>query len=437
MSSIDAALAAARATAERFVALVAAGVEDDVRALCTESGWEGGDTRVYGLVRQAQRKGLVLDLLGPPRKLAARAAQLVVLSHPSRPQPLGDLWLMLEETEAGWRVVGATKHRAHAGLFLWGALPAALALADLSPSARGDAWLAPILSTLAGGVVPELPESPRASELLSQRLQADDVSVKALRSVELLPVQRAAVGVQFTTPDDSLGYEVWMVLDLNPGTPAVLGATEFLGLEQLFTAVDVDWPHEDPDRPGHAIPGYEDPTDPEGARLALEGTLRSILVATGADPDGLPEGDPRREAIGRLFASLRRMAPRPGEDPTDTSVAAAQPAMVPNPDAPVPLQLPEDVRQQVVLALESIEARTPAGPAGAVARHEEAQAFLQTQGAELVSGLFQAFFAGINPTGVSLTTLEETTGPDGEPKLRAIVDPAALLGEIGGSFDEE
>mgnify|MGYP000265035176 FL=1 len=434
MSSIEAALAAATATAERFVALVAEGNEDGVRALCTEAGWEGGDTRVYGLVRQAQRKGLVLDLFGEPRKLANRAAQLVVLSHPARPRPLGDLWLLLEDAGEGWLVVGATKLREHAGLFLWKALGGTLALADLDPSPRGDAFAANVLASLQEGVVPEL---PFGSELLSERLQAEGVSVKALRSVELLPVSRAAVGFGFTTPDDSLGYDVWLILSLSSREPTVVGATEFLGLEPLFKAVEVDWPHEDPDRPGHAIPGYEDPTDPEGGRVVLEGILRSILVASGADPSGLPEDDPRRKAIGELFAGIRRMAPREGEDPHDTSLDAMVEAMQPNPDAPMPLQLPPEVQERVALALESIEARTPDGPAGDEARSEEAVAFVQTQGAELVSGIFQAFFEGINPQGVKLTTLEQRVGEDGQPELRAIVDPAELLGDISGGFDEE
>ncbi|HCH66000.1 MAG TPA: hypothetical protein DFR83_24575, partial [Deltaproteobacteria bacterium] len=278
MSAIEAQLAAATAAAEQFVAAVASGVEEPVRALCTEQGWDGGDSRVSGLVRQAQRKGLVLDLGSEPHKLARRAAQLVVLSHPSRPRPVGDLWLLLEDDGAGWMVVGATKIRTHAALFLWGALGGTLSVVDLERSERSDGFAESIATSLMAAVVPEL---SFGTELLAKRLSGDSVSIEVLRSVELLAVSRAAVGFRFTTPTDALGHEVWLVLSLSSTVPTVVAATPFLGLELLFTGVDVKWPHEDPDRPGMAIPGYEDPSDPAGARLALEGVLRGVLVGSG------------------------------------------------------------------------------------------------------------------------------------------------------------
>ena len=434
MSSIEAGLAAAGAAAAQFVSLVAAGEEAPVRALCTEDGWEGGDTRLYGFVRQAQKKGLVLDLMGEPRKLANRAAHLVVLSHPSRPRPVGDLWLLLEAHDEVWKIVGATKLRPHAGLFLWKGLGGTLSVTELERSSRGDTWAASILASLEAGVVPEL---PFGSDLLAERLNTLDVSIKCLQSVELLPVSRAAVGFRFTTPEDSLGYDVWLVLSLSTREPTVVAATEFLGLEVLFTGVEVDFPTEDPDRPGFAIPGYERPTDPDGARLALEGVLRGILVGAGVDPAGLPEGDPRREAIGELFASLRRLAPRDGESLADTSLAAAADALQPNPDAPVPLQMPPEVQVQVEQALDAIQQRTPAGRSGDVARSEEAAAFMQTQGAELVSAIFESFFKDINPKGVDLAKLQESVDDEGKPVLRAIVDPSVLLGDVTGGFDDD
>jgi hypothetical protein len=434
MQANEAALMAAQTAVDGFIAAVAQKDESQARLCCTEQGWDGGDTRVDGLVRQALRKGLVLDRFGQPHKLGPRAAVMVVLSHPSRPQPLGDLWLLLELLDGDWKIVGATKHRPHAALFLWKALPGSLAFADLEPSDRADAFGATVLASLQQGVVPEL---PFGAELLAQRLQPENVSVRALKSAGLVAVQRAVVGFQFTTPEDSLGYDVWLVLSLSDREPRVIGATEFVGLEQLFTALDVDWPHEDPARPGTAIPGYDDPTDPAGARLALEGVLRSVLAATGADPAGLPEDDPRREALGRLFASLRRMAPREGESPVDTGVPAAAEALEPNPDAPLPLALPPDVQAQVDAALEAIQQRTPTGIVGAQAMGEERQAFIQTHGANLVSGLIEAVFKELNPQNVRFTKLEETTTEDGRPQLRAIVDPAELLGDVTGGFDEE
>ncbi len=434
MGSIEEMLAAATATAEQFVSLVASGDETAVQALCTEAGWEGGDSRVHGLVRQAQRKGLVLDLMGEPHKLGSRAAQQIVLSHPNRPRPLGDLWLLLEDAGDGWMVVGATKLRTHAALFLWDALGGTLSVVALDRSVRGDQLAEAVLASLNENVVPDLPVG---SDLLEKRLRVPDVSVKLLRSVELLAVSRAAVGFQFTTPDDSLGHEVWLVLSLSVAEPVVVAATPFLSLEQLFTGVEVSWPHEDPDRPGMAIPGYEDPSDPEGARLALEGVLRSVLVGAGVDPAGLPEGDPRREAIGKMFAHLRRLAPRDGESLLDTSLEAAASALEPNPAAPMPLGLPADVQAQVERALAAIQERVPDGAVGSGARSEEAAAFMQTQGAELVSALFQSVFKDINPRGVSMARLERSEQPDGTAGLRAVVDPAELLGDVSGGFDTE
>ena len=434
MSVNEAQQAAAMAASERFVAAVAAGEEEQVRALCTERGWDGGDSRVCGLVRQANRKGLVLDLGSEPHKLGQRAAQLVVLSHPARPRPLGDLWLLLEDAGTGWMVVGATKIRAHAALFLWGALGGTLSVVDLERSERGDAFAEAVHASLASGTVPAL---PFGSELLSKRSAGDAVSIEVLRSVELLAVSRAAVGFRFTTPTDSLGHEVWLVVSLSTTAPVVVAATPFLGLELLFTGVDVKWPHEDPDRPGRAIPGYEDPSDPAGARLALEGVLRGVLVGAGVDPAGLPHDDPRRAIIGEMFASLRRIAPRHGESLLDTSLEAASEALKPNPDAPVPLGLPADVQRRLELALAAIQERTPPGPAGSSARTEEAVALMRTQGTELVSAMVQALLKDINPRGVALTRLETSETEDGAPVLRAIVDPAALLGDVSGGFDPE
>ena len=111
---------------------------------------------------------------------------------------------------------------------------------------------------------PRVPDLPFGSEPLAKRLEGDAVSVEMLRSVELLAVSRAAVGFRFTTPTDALGHEVWLVLSLSTAVPAVVAATPFLGLELLFTGPRRQRPHEDPDRPGKAIPTYEDPANPEG-----------------------------------------------------------------------------------------------------------------------------------------------------------------------------
>jgi hypothetical protein len=138
-----------------------------------------------------------------------------------------------------------------------------------------------------------------------------------------------------------------------------------------------------------------------------------------------------------MFAQLRRMAPRDGESLIDTSLEAAASALAPNPAAPVPLGLPADVQERVEQALASIQERVPAGMAGQSARSEEAVAFMQTQGAELVSAIFQSIFKDINPRGIQLARLESTEAADGTTSLRAIVDPAEFLGDVSGGFDTE
>lgn len=417
---IAADLAAARAVAARFTAAAQSGDKTAARLACTEPGWEDGDNPVRGLFKQASRKGLHLDILGEPRKLAKRAAVRVVLSHPSRPRPLGDLWLLTAEgpTETGrieWRVVGATKLRQHVGLFLWGHVGGTLSVADLGPHEDADRWAAELLAGLQQGVVPTL---AHGTELLKQRLAPEGVAVAARRSAALPEVHRAAVGFHFTTPDDSVGYDVWLIVDTSTRANRVVHAAEFLTQERLFHGIEVDWPHEDPDQPGRALVGLDNPTDPEGGRIVLEELVRKLLVAAGADPAGLPPDDPRREKLGELFAALRKMAPRPGEDPTAPPVA-------PNPDAPTPVQLDPAVEARVAEAIAAIEARTP-DPGG---RSPE-QAFAEDHGAELVGSIFGALFEMANPDKVPLVVpAPAPAAAPGETKVRMMIDPAAILGD--------
>lgn len=420
-------LAAARAVAERFAQAAAAGDKTAARLACTEPGWEDGDSPVRGLFMQASKKGLVLDAVGEPRKLGKRASQRIVLSHPKAPRPLGDLWLLLAEgpTETGaveWRVVGATKLRPHVGLFLWGHLGGTLSIADLERSEAAETWAEGVLAGLNDGVIPDV---AHGSDLLKQRLQPDDVSVKPLNSAALPEIHRAAVGFRFTTPDDDLGYDVWLILSTATRELPVVHAAEFLTQERLFHGIEVDWPHEDQQQPGRALVGTTAPGDAETGRIVLEELVRKLLVAAGADPAGLPEDDPRREKIGELFAALRRMAPRKGEDPT------APPAEAP--DAPPPLQLKPEVEARLREALAKLEQRKADG-----AGRSAEQSFAEDHGAELVGSIFSAFFEMANPKGVPLVVPEPV--PDaapGETKVRMKIDPMAILGDALNDTAEE
>jgi hypothetical protein len=421
-------LAAARAVAERFASAAAAGDKTAARLACTEAGWEDGDSPVRGLFMQASKKGLVLDPMGEPRKLGKRASQRIVLSHPKAPRPLGDLWLLLAEgpTETGaveWRVVGATKLRPHVGLFLWGHLGGTLSVADLERSEAAETWAEEVLTGLQDGVIPDI---EHGSDLLKQRLQPDDVSVTTLKSAALPEIHRAAVGFRFTTPDDDLGYDVWLILGTATRDLAVVHAAEFLTQERLFHGIDVDWPHEDQQQPGRALVGTTAPGDAETGRIVLEELVRKLLVAAGADPAGLPEDDPRREKIGELFAALRRMAPRKGEDPT----APPTPA---DPDAPTPLQLQPEVEERLREALDKLQQRKPDD----TGRSAE-QGFAEDHGAELVGSIFSALFKMSNPKGIPLVVPE--AAPDaapGETKVRMKIDPMAILGDALSEAAEE
>lgn len=422
MMTIEQDLAAVRTVAEAFILAASAGDEAGAVALCATSdgsddGWQAGDSPVRGLYMQSFRKGLVLDLMGEPRKLGGRAAQRIVLSHPSRPRPLGDLWLLLEKTE-GWSIAGATKIRQHAGLFLWNALRGPLSVADLDRSERGDALAESVASALRSGVVPDL---SAGSELLREYL-VDDAAVSVLRSVELLQLQRAAIGFRIQSPGDDFGDEVWLVLDLGPNIPRVIHAGGYLGLEPLFTGVEVDWPQEDPAHPGRALSSIENPMDPQGGRIVLEETVRQILVASGADPAGFSEDDPRAAMVGELLAAIRRMAPQPGERPGDTSLQSGEAALKPTPEAPAPLSLPPDVQEQVETTIRVLQEKQKL--TGKLSREDE-RAFVEQHGAALVSGIFEALLQTTNPSGKPYTELKVE---EGVPHAR--IDPMALLGDV-------
>ena len=417
MTTIQQDLTAARAVAEAFVSATKSGDETAATAMCTDDGWQGGDSPVRGLYMQAVRKGLVLDLMSEPRKLGGRAAQRIVLSHPRRPRPMGSIWLLLEKSDA-WSIVGATKIRQHGGLFLWKALPGALSVADLDRSERGDALAESIAAELREGRVPELSSG---SDRLRKYL-VDGASIKVLRSVELLQLQRACIGFRIQAPGDDFGDEVWLVLDTGPSTPRVIRADGYLGLEPMFTGVDVDWPQEDQRRPGRALSAFESPTDRLGGRIVLEETLRKVLVAAGADPAGLSPDDPRAAKVGELFAALRRMAPQPGERVDDTSLEAIGPAAHPTPEAPLPLSLPPDVQQSVQTAIKVLQEKQKL--TGEISQADERK-FVEEHGVALVSGVFEALFKSVNPGQVPLT---ELVLEDGVPRAR--IDPMTLLGDV-------
>lgn len=407
--------------------LNAAGAKDEAgaRELCTEDGWEQGDSPVRGLVRSVIKKGLTLDPMGEPRKLGGRAAQWVVLGHPQRPKPLGDLWLLLEETAEGWRVAGASKLRPVVGLFLWGRVSATLSVPTLDRSPEAEAWAEPVLAALMSGVVPELAQG---MALMEQRLAPEGVHVKALRSVSLPAAGRAAAGFRFTTENDRVGYALWFVLDVSDGA-RILSVVPYLGLEPLLKGFELSWPQEEPEQWGVAQP--EQGRDPAGARLVLEQLALRMLAAQGVEPAALQEGSADGQAMGKLFAALRRIAPQEGENEQDERLATAQQRAVAVAAAPSPLVIPPQVHQAVSGVVQQLHERGELQAGEQIVDPE----FLKQHGGALVSGVLEALFAESLGEEVTVTVpVDATEAPkDGGEVPSAVtlkLDLAKLLGGL-------
>ena len=397
----EAALAAARA----FTAAALAGDEDGARAACTEPGWSAGDDPVRGLFRGITKKGLVFDLMGPPRRFAGRAAQLGVLSHPKAPRPLGDLWLLLEDGGGTWRIVGASKNREVVGLFLWGKVPGTLSWRTLPPSQVADTWAAPVTAALRDGEAP-----PIEGGLFETRLETSDLIITPLPSKGVEGAGRAAAGWQFTTPTDTVGYDVWVVLDTSASPPEPLRSVEFLGLEPLLGGLDIDWPHEDPDEPGRALTPEERPRDPAGGAAVLEGLLRKSMAKDGVDPDG---DGPQSAQARELLGFLRRMVPK-GTPVPEPGTAARQ------------VVLPPALQAALGQSMQKLVDEGVAGP-GELRVDKD---FVEQHGGALVGGLFAAVLGDALPPAIELTVPVENPDPDGPQVVKLTAEPRTLLQEL-------
>lgn len=405
MERVDPLDEAARAAATAFTTAALAGDEDGAQAACTEPGWAEGDDPVRGLFRGITKKGLAFELMGPPRRFAGRAAQLGVLSHPKAPRPLGDLWLLLENGGDTWRIVGASKNREVVGLFLWGKAPGDLSWRTLPESEPAETWAAPVTAALWLGDPP-----PIEGGLFETRLQTDELIITPLPSRGIEAAGRAAAGWQFTTPTDSVGYDVWVVLDTTVSPPEPLRAVEFLGLEPLLMGLDLDWPHEDPDAPGRALTPEERPRDPVGGAAVLENLLRKSMAKDGVDPDGEgPQSAEARELIG----FLRRMVPK-GSPMPEPGTAARQ------------VVLPPALQAALGQSVQKLVDEGVAGP-GELRVDKD---FVEQHGGALVGGLFAAVLGDALPPAIELTVPVENPDPDGPKVIRLTAEPRTLLQQL-------
>ena len=388
-----------------FLEAASTGHETGARSACTEDGWSAGDDPVRGLFMGISRKGLVADVMGPPRVFAHRAAQLVVLSHPASPRPLGDVWLLLESDRGIWRIVGASKLRNVVGLFLWNRVPGHLSWKTLPPSDRIDEWAAPVTASLHLGDMPDFGQSE-----FQTRLAVEDVIITPLDPVELAAAQRAAAGWRFTTPSDRIGYDVWIILDLSVSPPEPLRALEFPGLETLLDGLDLAWPHEDPDEPGRALTPEERPTDPAGAAAILESLLLRSMENAGVDKD---DDSPAAEQARKMLSYIHRMVP------------AGAPA--PQPDtAARNLVLPPALQSAIGESVQRLVDEGVAAP-GELRVDKE---FVENHGGALVGGLFAAVLGDALPPAVELTVPVEGADPDGPQVVKLTAEPKKLLHDL-------
>jgi hypothetical protein len=407
MEEIDPVVEAARAAAAAFTNAALAKDEAAAKAACTEDGWSQGEDPARGLFYAVTKKGLVADRMGPPTKFGSRATQLCVLSHPKAPKPLGDLFLLLEDVDGQWKVVGATKHRPVVGLFLWGHIPGHLSWRDLDADPAAEAWAAGTGAALEAGI--SLDPTP-GHDLLGQRVAVDDVAVTRLENVGLPEAKRAAVGWRFTTPEDAVGYDVWIILDTSTTPPEALRSVEFMSLAELLRDLDLDWPHEDPEQPGRALTAEERPTDPRGAAAVLEGLLRRTLDKEGVDLDG--EGE-RAAQARELLGFIRKMIPK-GQEPLPEGAAARQ------------VVLPPGFDKALQKSVQGLVDQGVAGP-GTLRIDKD---FIQQHGGALVGGLFGALLADTLPPAVEITVPIENPEPGGPQVVTLQAEPQKLLQQL-------
>ena len=391
-------LAEAGAVARRFREAANGGDADGAQAQATDAGWSQGRDGLRGLVAQVIHKGLSLDPVGDdPALFGGRGAAWVVISHPSRDAPLGDLFLLLEEGDAGWMVAGATKLRAHVGLFLRGQLPGAVDTGALPESERAADWAAPVLERLRGEREPPVPPA------WLTEMAPDDATVEIVGTAALPHLDRAAVGFSFTTADRPWGWESWTILDTSSMPSTVVGTGFGVTLEALLTGLTVPWPKEDPAALGVELTPEERPTDDAGAAAILAGIVRKQIENAGVQPEAATLSGARARALLAYAEQTGRGARRAG----------------PRPDGPVPPELQAVVAQ----ALQEFIEQGVEAPGGLRVNRET----LEQQGAALLGQLFGDLTSGALPEHLHVRMPVEDPAPDGPTVVDLQLEPQTLI----------
>ena len=386
-------IADAAETARRFAAAIDASDPHTARDLTTADGWGSGKDSLGGLVGQALRKGFGLDLIGAePVVFGDRASAWMAVVRPGAATPLGDLYLLLEDTPEGWRAAGVTKLRAQVGLFLRGLLPGFVDLSTLPRSERAEDWAAPLLTVLRC----ETDETVPLGWVVEPPPPGAEVTV--LGSAALPQANRAAVGFRFVTDDRPWGTTSWTILDTTSVPSQVVAARPYLALETLLTDLVVPWPKEDPSEPGVEVPP---PTDPAQAAAVLTAVVKKTLDDAGVDLDANTQEARQGRALLRLAGQVRGTPTRS--------------------DAPVHPPLPD----ALVAALEQALQQGVSLPSGGPTLDRSA---LEERAATVLGGLFEQLLQQGVPPDLAVPVPVQSPEPGGPTEVVLRLDRDQLLG---------
>ncbi len=378
-----------RALANAFCAACAASDEAAARTTATVSGWAAAQ----GLFRQVTRKGLNVSAFGASFRAENRAVVQVVLSHPDRPRPLGDLYLLMENTD-GLAIVGVVKPHAHASMFLRGVVDGHTTPAELPASESAEAWAALVMTEVAMGTPPAgLPSE------LAERLAADTAPELA-GSASLAVANRSAVGFRFAD-----GTDIWVVLG-EDNTPLRTGFG--LSFDLLLSGVELSFPEEG--RPPEAAEEVSATERDARIRQTVTDAIRALGI------DALPADDPRREAGERMQALV---------DAALNARAEADPK-APTPEAKT-FDLPPKMKEAVerYMASEIVAGRLKPGEIGVD------EAFIRAHGAGLTGALITGFFEQAAPKGLAFDVPVPPDPGSTEPKQVTLrVDFGSILGKL-------
>ena len=243
--------------AYRFLDAVERGDEAGARAAATDRGFGDPGDSALRYWNNARRKGLVGD---PGRASVTMGDRAVVEVTVGR--PIGDLppllnpsgrrrirmthqlWLLLLRTPAGWRVEGAAKPKATAGLFLAGAVSGVPQWSDLPFSTEAAALATAMVAALTQRstvAVDALEDTDDSFSRLGARTLRVDISrfsggAEVLGAVEVPALRRLLIGLAFRVGAGNDRVEHWIILDRAgaSGRPVLRWVNTYPSLEGLL-----------------------------------------------------------------------------------------------------------------------------------------------------------------------------------------------------------